>query len=85
MRHAGVAALDAIEPLLGRIRALGVLKEKSRGCFYFKARGFVHFHEDPAGIFADLRSEGRADDRLPVDAAGEAEILRRVAALKEGA
>ena len=87
MKHAGAAALDSIEPLLGRIRALEVLKEKSRGCFYFKARGFVHFHEDPAGLFADIRREdgSKFDDRLLVDAAGEAEILRRVAALKVAA
>ena len=84
MKHAGAAALDGIEPLLERIRALGVLKEKSRGRFYLKAKGFLHFHEDPAGLFADIRREDgtRFDDRLLVDAAGEAEVLRRVAALK---
>ena len=34
------------------------LKEKSRGVFYFKSKAILHFHEDPAGLFADLRTTG---------------------------
>jgi hypothetical protein len=34
------------------------LKEKSRGAFYFKAKAILHFHEDAAGLFADLRMTG---------------------------
>lgn len=58
MKHAGAAALDALEPLLVRLRALPGLKEKSRGVFYWKSKAFLHFHEDPAGLFADLRDDG---------------------------
>ena len=79
MRHARDEDLDRIEPLLVQIRAAagGALKEKKRGCFYLKSKGFLHFHEDPKGMFADI-----GEDRIQVDdAAGAAEVLARVAAL----
>jgi hypothetical protein len=57
MKHAGPATLDALEPLLARLRTLPGLKEKSRGIFYLKSKAFLHFHEDPAGLFADLRED----------------------------
>jgi hypothetical protein len=83
MKHAGAAALDSLEPLLIRIRAHAALKEKSRGCFYLKQKGFLHFHEDPAGMFADLSMPGeKGFDRLKVDGAGGADdLLRRIDAI----
>ena len=81
MKHAGAAVLDQLEPLLGRIRATGALREKRRGVFYLKSRAWLHFHEDPAGIFADIRAaDGEAFDRMKLDAAAEREILARIAA-----
>jgi hypothetical protein len=83
MKHAGAAVLDQLEPLLGRIRAAGGLRENTRGNFYLKSRAFLHFHEDPAGIYVDIRAPGGKDfERLKLDAATEAEILARIAALK---
>ena len=79
MRHARPEDLDRIEPLLAGIRAAaaGLLKEKKRGCFYLKSKGFLHFHEDPKGMFADIE-----DDRIKVDdPAGAAEVLARVATI----
>ena len=58
MKHATAEALDRLEPLLDRVRALPALKEKSRGVFYFKSRAVLHFHEDPTGLFADFRATG---------------------------
>ena len=85
MKHAGGAALDAIEPLLGRIRACGVLTEKSRGIFYLKSRAFLHFHEDPAGMFVDIRAaDGKDFDRLKLDDAVADQIVARVTALVVG-
>ena len=76
MRHARDEDLDRIEPLLVRLRQLGVLKERKRGCFYFKSKGFVHFHEDPKGMFADLRQHDSRDDRrLKVDTPAEQDAL----------
>jgi hypothetical protein len=54
MKHAGAAALDVLEPLVAKIRRYPQLKEKKRGIFYRKGKSFLHFHEDPAGLFADL-------------------------------
>jgi hypothetical protein len=76
VRHARDEDLDRIEPLLGRLRQLGALKERKRGCFYFKSKGFVHFHEDPKGMFADLRQiDSRDDRRLKVDTPEEHDAL----------
>ena len=86
MKHAGAAALDTLEPLLARIRAPGVFKEKSRGIFYYKSKAFLHFHEDPAGMFADVRAaDGKDFDRFKVDeAAGVERMMARVAAVAKG-
>lgn len=65
MKHAGPKTLDRLEPLLGQIRALEGLKEKSRGCFYIKGKGFLHFHEHGENeIYADI-GLGKEFDRLP--------------------
>jgi len=67
MKHATAAALDQLEPLLAQVRALGGLKERSRGTFYLKSRAFLHFHEDPKGLFADVRdAAGRDFERFDV-------------------
>ena len=81
MRHARDEDLDRIEPLLTRVREAGGgrLKEKKRGCFYFRSKGVLHFHEDPKGMFADI-----LDDRIQVDdPVGAAEVVARIAALAE--
>lgn len=83
MKHAGPQALDALDGLIGDIRALGMLKEKGRGVFYRGARAALHFHEDPSGLFADFRGETAAPDfdRYPVSTKDEqAAFLKRVRA-----
>ena len=68
MRHASGAALDGLEPLLAQVRALPGLREKSRGVFYRRGRAALHFHEDPAGLFADVRrGSDAAFTRIPLD------------------
>jgi len=85
VKHAGAAVLDQLEPLLDRIRARGVLREKSRGIFYLRSRAYLHFHEDPAGVFVDIRAaDGKDFDRMKLDQAVEAEILARIAAAAGG-
>ena len=82
MRHAGPSALDALEPLLARIRATGTLKEKSRGIFYLKSKAFLHFHEDPKGLFADIRNPTGDFDRFKVDEAeGVEAVMARLSSL----
>ena len=60
MRHATDSALDKLESLLGEIRRCHAnLRERKRGAFYKGGQGWLHFHEDPAGLFADLKIGGR--------------------------
>jgi hypothetical protein len=66
MKHIGPASLGQLSELLVEIRRRDALKERSPAVFYLKSRAFLHFHEDPAGLFADLRA-GTAFDRLPVN------------------
>lgn len=76
MRHARPEDLDRIEPLLARLRVLPGLTERKRGTFYVKSKAFLHFHEDPAGMFADIRcADGRDFDRLKVDTPAEQDAL----------
>ena len=55
MKHAGSAAPGKLSGLLDDIRAFDSLTEKSVGIFYLKRTAFLHFHEDPAGVFADIK------------------------------
>jgi hypothetical protein len=70
MKHASGAALDSIQPVLLELRQLEGIREKKPGLFYRKSSAFIHFHEDPAGIFADV-SRDREWLRLPVNTASE--------------
>jgi hypothetical protein len=56
VKHAGPRALTALADLLAAVRMRGGLHERRPGVFYRKARAHLHFHEDAAGLFADLRA-----------------------------
>ena len=76
MKHAGRGALEALGDLLVNLRARTGLVEKRPGIFYAEGRAFLHFHEDRAGLFADLR-QGGDWQRLPVNSSDErAELLQ---------
>ncbi len=78
MKHATDSALDKLEDLLQEIRRLGILKENKRGVFYLKSTAFLHFHEDPAGLFADLRI-GKDFQRFSVSSLSQQKaFLRKV-------
>src|SRR5438445_1628807 len=47
VKHATDHALDRLEPLLRRLRAVDGLRERKRGTFTHRSRAFLHFHEDP--------------------------------------
>jgi hypothetical protein len=67
MKHASESTLEGLTPLLERLRSFDALIEKRPGVFYRKNKAFLHFHEDPVGLFVDVRL--RVDDpftRLPV-------------------
>jgi hypothetical protein len=63
VKHAGPTALAALAPLLAEVRdiAPGVISgvtERRPGTFYARGQALLHFHEDPAGLFADLKVDG---------------------------
>ena len=74
MRHAGAEGLDQLDELLTRLRRLPGLREPRRGVFYRRSKAFLHFHEDKAGLFADIRF-GEAWERLPVTTEAERDAL----------
>jgi len=75
MKHAGSDTLNRLAPLLRRLRMLPGLVERKPGIFYVRSNAFLHFHEDPAGVFADVKVNGRSFERLPVQTAAEKSSL----------
>jgi len=74
MKHADIHALERLGSLLDEIRKMAPLKERSQGVFYFKSKAFLHFHDDPSGLFADLRT-GSDFERFPVNSAEQRSLL----------
>jgi hypothetical protein len=74
MKHADATALHGLSGLLKQIRVKKGIKEKKLGIFYRNSKSFLHFHVDPAGLFADL-SVGADFDRYPVNTKTEWKIL----------
>jgi hypothetical protein len=75
MKHAGAATLKALEPLLQRLGELPGLVEKKPGIFYLKSKAYLHFHEDTAGTFADVRLAGDDFVRFAVNTGKEQDAL----------
>jgi hypothetical protein len=57
VRHARPDDLDPLASLLD-LRTIDGLTERSPGTFYRGSQAFLHFHADPAGLFADLKVDG---------------------------
>jgi hypothetical protein len=55
MKHAGEEAFERLAPLLAELRERSELREPRPGVFYLKSRALLHFHEDPSGLFADVK------------------------------
>lgn len=78
MKHAGPATLARIEPLLEALRERPALREARPGVFQLQSRAFLHFHDDPSGVFADVRL---SDEFVRLDvttASGQADLLERI-------
>jgi hypothetical protein len=69
MKHASVAPLELLNGMLAELRVLPGLVEKKSGTFYLKGSAFLHFHEDPLGMFADIKLDGVKFKRFPVNTA----------------
>jgi hypothetical protein len=75
MKHAGAGTLAALEPLLRKIRQQPSLVERTPGSFYRKSKAYLHFHEDPAGTFADVKLDGDEFTRVRASTAPEQAAL----------
>ena len=81
MRHARAPALAQLAALLDQLRLLPGMVERQPGIFYRRSQSFLHFPEDPAGLFADLRLIAGEDfTRYQVDSRAQQATL--VAAVK---
>lgn len=79
MRHADAATLGALEALLEKLRSVPALREKKPGVFYVRSKPYLHFHQDPTGIFADVKLGGVEFERFPVNTESEQrELLGQV-------
>ena len=57
MKHAGNRALQQLGLVLDALREHGALVERTSGSFYLRSKAFIHFHEDPSGLFADMKED----------------------------
>lgn len=79
MRHATPDTLRALQPLLDELRKLGPLVERTPGAFYWKSKAFLHFHEDPSGLYADVKLDLAGFTRLRVSTEAErSKLLQQV-------
>ena len=72
------STLETLAPLLSTLRGYSILCEVKPAAFQLNGRDFIHFHDSPHGIFADvLLSKGRV--QMPVSSdAQQAELLERI-------
>lgn len=75
MKHAGPDTLATLAPLLARLRALPGLVERTPGCFYKGSTAFLHFHDDPSGLHADVKLAPPGFTRVRAETAREREAL----------
>jgi len=78
MKHAGPGTLARISPLLDELRARPVLRERRPGVFELKSRAFLHFHDDPSGIFADVRLAEGFVRLLVTSRSQQSDLLERI-------
>lgn len=55
MARIDVRAVEHLQPLLGKLRAMSGLSEIKPGIFYVKRIPMLHFHQDDEGVVADLK------------------------------
>lgn len=83
MKHADPKTLSKLTALLKGLRKLP-LKEKSPGVFYYRSRAFLHFHDDEAGIFADIRLTGDWERYCVSGKTAQADLLAQARQFMEG-
>ena len=85
MKHAGPSALHSLQELLESLRGQPGLVERKPGIFYVKSKAYLHFHEDAAGLFADVRLAGGEFERFRVNTKDEQTVLLKLLTQNRGA
>ena len=80
MKHADVKALRSLERLLNCLRAQPGLVERKPGIFYVKSKAYLHFHENLAERFADVKLNENEFTRFPVNTKQEQDLLIKLVA-----
>jgi hypothetical protein len=78
VKHVSTTGLDELDDLLLELRRVDGLTEKKRGVFSRGSRAFLHFHEDPSGLYADVRIDSEFE-RIRVTTKAERKRLLSVA------
>lgn len=79
MKHASPETLRLLQPLLDELRKLDRLAERTPGAFYLQSKAFLHFHEDPSGLYADVKLDLSSFTRVCVNSEEErSSLLDRV-------
>jgi hypothetical protein len=84
MRHATPETIASIPDLLDGLRAIEGLTEKRPGAFSRGSRAFLHFHDDPTGIYADVRIGDEFERFRCTTAREQRALLARVRAAVAG-
>jgi hypothetical protein len=74
VKHVSAAGLDELDDLLRDLRRVDGLTEKKRGVFYRGSHAFLHFHEDPTGLYCDIRVDSDFE-RIRVETKAERKRL----------
>ena len=78
MKHAWPQTLERIAPLLTELRARAGLRETRPGVFSLKSRAFLHFHDDPDGVFADVRFSDEFVRMCVTSASEQADLIEQI-------
>src|SRR5262245_6907568 len=86
VKHSSATALHRLAPLIERLRSVPGLVERKPGTFYYRSNAFLHFHEDPAGLFADAKLDLKTFERHRINTRAEqAALVNSVTAALERA
>jgi hypothetical protein len=80
LKHASAETLERLEPFIARLRTIAALTEKKPGVFYLKSKAFLHFHEDPTGVHADVRLSDDFDRWRVETKAEQAALFKAISA-----
>ena len=64
---------DELADLVAKLRSIDglIVRGKSQSTFYVGSRPFLHFHDGPGGLEADVRFSGPNFERVPVNTKAE--------------